>query len=405
MPIALPSDRETKCARISLTALTTKKSRSAKRHTGGLANFHSNEFRAQFVGFAMRKMAGARVLWGAGTAVTLAAFASVALWPKMDGARGPALTATLLSPAPGGDGVLTGASLREIDVTWSVVNAGPSVVSGLRAGVSCQCKVKEALLQTLAPRESARFAARVRAPAAGVSLREVPIFDAEHKEPLLTLAVRIRAVVTAPSWLTAPSMTNAKGIAGRAFQHEQAWEAIETVGEPPWLESVELVQLDGCNVTLASDERPWGEDAKFVLRNYRATISSIEFPVARRSGSLQIRYRSNDGEPRLVPILFEAIPALTVIPATIRLGSTGAAARVVVVRRDSVEDLPKPQFDSSLLDVVCRRAPGGAPMAFEIRPITPPHQTTTTEVLFAADGLEPARLMVQIQAADSESAP
>jgi hypothetical protein len=334
----------------------------------------------------------------AGIAVALMIAASVAVRPKPAQARGPQLVGRLIFPAPTDGDVIEAPFSREIALAWDVRNVGQSTTTGLRAKLvsSCQCKIQEKLPETLRPGETGRFVARLRAPQAGTALREVPIFDDKDTEPLLTLTVWIRARVSAPSWLTPPTSAMVQGVAGRPFQHILTWDAIENAGESSWVESISGEPADFATLKLDTETRAWGEDGKFTLRKYHVTIANPETPVGRSTGSIRIDYRSEPAEPQRVPINLELISALAVLPAKVDLGPSRPFARVTVVRRDSQAGAAIPKFDASLLHVECKRPSASAPMVYEIRPVPNFGEATTTEVLFEADGLEPARLIVRI---------
>lgn len=313
---------------------------------------------------------------------------------------GPRLEATVVTEHASAEGKIEASSMQRLNVTWDVENVGDEPATGLVLKADCSCHVKDPLPETLAAGETARVTVSVRAPQAGTARRLIPIFGADRKAPLAALSVVLRVPTRTRTWFFAPpERILVTGLIGRPLQREFTWEAIERASAKPWIRAVHT-ESDDVQARLAVNRKRWGEDDVFCLRQYRVRLSIPRSDVAERRGMLRIETDPTGPDVPTVPWIATNLAALSVMPESARLQSSGRDAqskvRVALVCRLPETPAVLPRLNSPLLDVVPIKSESAQMRAFEVRLKRAPSRRELQVVLFTVKGEPPARLRIEL---------
>jgi hypothetical protein len=251
------------------------------------------------------------------TAIASAVFSSRGRRAGENAASRAALQCAIQTP--GDDGVLFADSYEKVEVTWLVSNTSNEAIHGLRALVSCGCDVIDDIPSSLQPGETASVSFRVRAPAAGLAEREIPVVCLPDSRRVGVLRARIHAKVSPPLWIAPPKSVRILAVQGQKSLHKVVWECVENIDSEPIIDQVKLSpELDGIGSSMQVTTEPWGVNADLVKRRYGLELQ-VELDSARTlSGNLIV---SSASASVTSPLEWQATvkPALSAFPNQVDL--------------------------------------------------------------------------------------
>lgn len=285
----------------------------------------------------------------------------------------------LVSPALSPDGYVEWTDKVPFVARWVVTNHGPVPIHGAFAGANCQCRVIRGFPKTLQVGESTEVAIRITPPLGGKTVRGVPLLVQGNPKPIATLEVKVHVPVTAPQWLVPPSPVSIQTVVGQRHVREVVLDSVEVSGHSLRIRDAVSRDPGVCDVTIESEQRPWGDDGKYLLRKYRLLLT----PKVQNAGKQQtvLSLTTDDPEEKIsVPVTVEAMPALFVAPTVVDL-TAGSDRKLTVVPR--IPDFGEivAEFDPEVVQIEKTRHESGAE-SIVVRRASESRDVTNSEIVF-----------------------
>ena len=310
------------------------------------------------------------------------------------------LQAKLVEPVAGDDGVVEWTSRLPVVARWTLTNHGAVPIENAVLGANCQCHVLTGLPPTLASGESATVSLKIMPPQAGTAIRNVPVLVKGQKQPIAMLPLRLNVPVEAPQWLVAPSPVAIRTVAGQDHHREVVLHSIESTDTEPRLADVSIDDEEVCHAVLTPEQRPWGDDGRYVLRKYRITLTPAVKVPGTHHAELTLSW-ADDSRARRLPVTIEAMPSLLVKPAELSL-SPNRSARLIIVPRVPDSGRITTESNSRLISLRTVEHSNGA-LTVEVRQLADAGDSAQAQLVVRSENSAPITVPVLLSGKTPDS--